>query len=231
MGINIDGITRTKTTIVGDERMVGRDDLGDFKVTIDDLLESLAGKLPPGMMIEYVADGDPAVNGDRVILQQGQTVLIADYQNAFDKVYKDQTTPAFFKCDVGGTPNAAGLYFIMQDRRAVVPKGIGDQDINGRTKSGPSELSAVEEDRGQGWQAGASQDNTGSRDTWMRAWIRDKLDSTSLVGAGYTQFYLETGAQGDAKMIKAMNDGTNGDPRTGATTRENSIGTIWGLTY
>lgn len=230
MGINIDQITRTKTTIVGDERMVGRDELGDFKVTIDDLLESLAGKLPPGMMIEYVADGDPAVNGDRVILQQGQTVLIADYQNAFDKVYKDQTTPAFFKCDVDGTPNPSGLYFIMQDRRAVVPKGIGNQTINARVKSGPTELSAVEEDRGQAWQSGISADSTGARNYYGIGWTRDNsIDSSG--GANFAAIQFLTTAQGDTRMIKAMNDGTNGDPRTGATTRENSIGTQWGLTY
>jgi hypothetical protein len=217
MGINIDGITRTKTTIVGDERMVGRDDLGDFKVTIDDLLESLAGKLPPGMMIEYVADGDPAVNGDRVILQQGQTVLIADYQNAFDKVYKDQTTPAFFKCDVDGTPNASGLYFIMQDRRAVVPKGIGDQDINGRTKSGPSELSAVEEDRVQGHWHVANDEKPGSN------------RSNDTVGASDADTTNPLTSQGN--IGSPSTDGVNGTPRTGATTRENSIGTQWGLTY
>jgi hypothetical protein len=213
MGINIDGITRTKTTIVGDERMVGRDDLGDFKVTIDDLLESLAGKFAPGYIVEYVKDGDPAVNGDNVILLQGQTVLIADYQNAFDAVYKDQTTPAFFKCDVDGTPNAAGLYFIMQDRRAVVPKGIGDQDINGRTKSGPSELSEVEEDRGQGHKHATTQ-------TFY----------VTGVGAGWTAGAF---AYGTAVNVvgNPSTDGVNGTPRTGATTRENSIGTIWGLTY
>jgi hypothetical protein len=231
MGINIDGITRTKTTIVGDERMVGRDDLGDFKVTIDDLLESLAGQLPPGMMIEYVADGDPAVNGDRVILQQGQTVLIADYQNAFDKVYKDQTTPAFFKCDVDGTPNAAGLYFIMQDRRAVVPKGIGDQDINGRTKSGPSELSAVEEDQGQGWQGGFKGDDSGARNYYGKSGVRDQSVQPITGVANYTYPRFITTAQGDTYKLEAMDDGTNGPPRTGATTRENSIGTQWGLTY
>lgn len=227
MGINIDGITRTKTTIVGDERMVGRDDLGDFKVTIDDLLESLAGKLPPGMMIEYVADGDPAVNGDRVILQQGQTVLIADYQNAFDKVYKDQTTPAFFKCDVDGTPNPSGLYFIMQDRRAVVPKGIGNQTINERVKSGPTELSAVEEDRMQGWQIGTLDGGILYYGYGFNA--GNYPQGVSSGGSNYLNYRNDQ--QGAADMGTAKNDGTNGDPRTGATTRENSIGTQWGLTY
>lgn len=217
MGINIDQITRTKTTIVGDERMVGRDDLGDFKVTIDDLLESLAGKFAPGYIVEYVKDGDPAVNGDNVILLQGQTVLIADYQNAFDAVYKDQTTPAFFKCDVDGTPNPSGLYFIMQDRRAVVPKGIGDQDINGRTKSGPSELSAVEEDRIQGHY---HETYPASRQLWC-----------DPAGGVQWNYGGATGAVNNISAYNPMSDTVNGDPRTGATTQENSIGTQWGLTY
>ncbi|HQO00694.1 MAG TPA: hypothetical protein PLI62_00385 [Spirochaetota bacterium] len=209
MGINIDGITRTKTTIVGDERMVGRDDLGDFKVTIDDLLESLAGKLPPGMMIEYVADGDPAVNGDRVILQQGQTVLIADYQAAFDKVYKDQTTPAFFKCDVDGTPNAAGLYFIMQDRRGLGIKGIGDADFSGRAKVGPTELSEMQEDQMQGHEHNyfAFNNYGGGHSATTGTWFN--------VG----------------KTFSITDDGTNGTPRTGLNNRDSVLGTQWGLTY
>lgn len=228
MGINIDGITRTKTTIVGDERMVGRDDLGDFKVTIDDLLESLAGKLPPGMMIEYVADGDPAVNGDRVILQQGQTVLIADYQNAFDKVYKDQTTPAFFKCDVDGTPNPSGLYFIMQDRRAVGIVGIGDQTINTRLKNGPTELSEIGEDAGQGhYHVGSDNIMVGRQ-------------ASSAMGNGVQSFnnYEKVGLISETSpntiyntILSAYTDGTNGTPRTGSTTEINRIGTQWGLTY
>ena len=37
----IDDITRTKTAIVGDERVPGRDSLGDFKITITNLISSL----------------------------------------------------------------------------------------------------------------------------------------------------------------------------------------------
>jgi len=219
MGINIDGITRTKTTIVGDERMVGRDDLGDFKVTIDDLLESLAGKLPPGMMIEYVADGDPAVNGDRVILQQGQTVLIADYQNAFDKVYKDQTTPAFFKCDVDGTPNPSGLYFIMQDRRGLGIKGIGDADFSGRAKVGPTELSEMQEDQGQQYD------------------LRLKVNRSTSTYLGTGSFAVHDSSGNNATMDASniattpTNDGAHGAPRTGDNFRDSIIGTQWGLTY
>lgn len=215
MGINIDQITRTKETIIGDERMPGRDDLGDFKMTVTDLLAALAGQMPPGMMIEYVADGDPAVNGDRVILQEGQTVLIADYQEAFDKVYKDQTTPAFFKCDVDGTPNAAGLYFIMQDRRGLIPAGVGDAVVNTRTKTGPTELSEVNEDQGQGHEHNQYQPAGGAV---VPGWAG---------GAGSTR-----GALGSNTQIGSpKTDGTNGTPRTGTYNRPNIIGTIWGLTY
>jgi len=230
MGINIDGITRTKTTIVGDERMVGRDDLGDFKVTIDDLLESLAGKLPPGMMIEYVADGDPAVNGDRVILQQGQTVLIADYQAAFDKVYKDQTTPAFFKCDVDGTPNPSGLYFIMQDRRGLVPRGIGDAIINGRTKTGPSCAGAIQEDEGQKITGNISFYCVGRN-------VAGSLAATgALNGTTYNYRADSTTADADQGLRTITFDSANSpDARTSTTTagetRVSTLGTQWGLTY
>jgi hypothetical protein len=42
---------------------------------------------------------------------------------------------------------------------------------------------------------------------------------------------LSTYAQGYTSKLKAMDDGTNGTPRTGTTTRENRIGMNYYIKY
>ncbi|HPA72444.1 MAG TPA: hypothetical protein PKY31_09250, partial [Spirochaetota bacterium] len=60
--------------------------------------------------------------------------------------------------------------------------------------------------------------------------VRDTAFTANAV-AGTTGFFLITTGQGAAGMLKAMNDGTNGTPRTGLNNRDSVLGTQWGLTY
>ncbi|MFA5658017.1 MAG: phage tail protein [Oscillospiraceae bacterium] len=56
---NIDDITRTKSLLDGDERIPGRDSTGDFKITFDNLQESLQTSVPIGTVIESAAISAP----------------------------------------------------------------------------------------------------------------------------------------------------------------------------
>lgn len=178
----------------------------------------------PGMGVVYWKNGTPAANGDRVLLLQGQVISIASYALLVAACYvgdpSNPTAPAFYKTsDAGGTTrDTAGGFFVLPDTRAVVLKGAGNQTINTRVKSGPA-FGAVEEDQGQGWQGG----NAGG--TFLNF-------TTSPGPAVAEKIFIKVGAYtAHADGIYPVSDGTHGDPRTGATTRDCSIGTNHGITY
>lgn len=82
-------------------------------------------------------------------------------------------------------------------------------------------------DQMQGWQLGATSDDTGTRNYWGRARTRDYIHSETSTAGGGTMI-LSTSAQGDAKMLKAVNDNTNGDIRKGTVTCDsNRLIRIW----
>lgn len=109
----------------------------------------------PGIGVIYWKNGTPATNGDRVILLQGQVITIANYPLLAAAVYvgdaNNATAPAFYKTsDAGGTTRStAGTYMVMPDTRAVSLKGVGDQTINTRVKTGPASVGEVLEDQMQ----------------------------------------------------------------------------------
>lgn len=185
----------------------------------------------PGMGVVYWKNGTPAANGDRVLLLQGQVISIASYTLLVAACYvgdpSNPTAPAFYKTsDAGGTTrDTAGGFFVLPDTRALVLKGAGNQTINTRVKSGPA-FGAVEEDQEQAFQIG------GTDVTLKWGYLGSNGNITqNIVNAGYSTPYYSTAGQGNAAMLKAQNDGSNGDPRTGATTRDCSIGTNHGITY
>ena len=191
----------------------------------------------PGIGVIYWKNGTPAENGDRVILLQGQVIEIASYPLLAAAVYvgdaNNATAPAFYKTsDSAGTiRSTSGAYMVLPDTRAVSLKGVGNQTINTRVKTGPAALGEVQEDQMQGWQLGASADNSGSRDYWATMAHRDYMVSTK---AQQNMGVMEAGdvtCRGDARRLKAMNDGTNGDPRIGTQTQDCTIGTNFGITY
>lgn len=190
----------------------------------------------PGMGVIYWKNGTPAANGDRILLLQGQVILIATYSELVDACYvgdgNNATAATFYKTsDAGGTTrDTAGSYFVLPDTRGLSLKNIGDATISTRTKTGPTEIGEVQEDQSQAWQLGADEDATGARDYWSKTGLRDNQNDFSAQ-ANYTAFNLITTAQGDSQMVKAMNDGTNGDPRSGLNTRDSTIGTNFGITY
>ena len=118
--------------------------------------------------------------------------------------------------------------FLLPNRAAVVGVGAGSQTINTRAKT--AVLGLVEEDQMQGWQLGATADLAGARNYWAYIDARD-VDNSGGSTTNYGLVRAKTDRQGTSSMLKAMNDGTNGTPRTGAETRENRIGMNYYIKY
>jgi hypothetical protein len=94
--------------------------------------------------------------------------------------------------------------------------GLADYQAGGGKIAG-----ALRRDKMQGWQLGASEDNTGARNYWSTVEQRDRAGSSG-VASGYSPMQALTTGQGSSRMLKAMNDGTNGTPRTGSETQAKS---------
>jgi hypothetical protein len=187
----------------------------------------------PGTGVIYWKNDTPLAHGDRVLLLQGQTILISAYAALVAATYcgdaNNATAPAFYKTsDSGGTTrDTAGTYFVLPDARGLSLKNIGDATVNGRSKVGPVELGEVQEDAFQGWQSGAR--NSGI--TYFGSGLFPGYETAGSALANYVIPKYNTAGQGVNQKITAINDGTNGVPRTGTNTRDSSMGTNFGITY
>jgi len=176
----------------------------------------------PGMGVMYWKNDTPAALGDRVLLLQGQVILIATYPLLAAAVYcgdaNNATAPAFYKTsDAGGTTRSTtGAYMVLPDTRGLSLKGVGDATVNGRTKTGPASLGEVQEDQIQGhWHNFLISNGGGALGA----------NITNASSLDYGQYNL------GAIVDSPITDGTNGTPRTGNATRDSSIGTNFGITY
>ena len=174
----------------------------------------------PGIGVIYWKNGTPAANGDRVILLQGQVIEISSYPLLAAAVYvgdaNNGTAPAFYKTsDAGGTTRStSGTYMVMPDTRAVSLKGVGNQTINTRVKTGPAKLGEKQEDQIQ---------NHGTVITvYTGSALAGGLGIQGVSQAGVSNIY------GNGATLEANG---YGDPRTGLTTRDCTIGTNFGITY
>lgn len=177
----------------------------------------------PGMGVMYWKNDTPAALGDRVLLLQGQVILIATYPLLAAAVYcgdaNNATAPAFYKTsDAGGTTrDTGGNYLVLPDTRGLSLKGVGNATVNTRTKTGPAALGEVQEDQMQGHIHPAT------------------VSDGANPGAGGKYIQKTTaflGSNNEGVTIgNPSSDGTNGTPRTGPATRDSSIGTNFGITY
>lgn len=99
------------------------------------------------------------------------------------------------------------------------PDASEGQDANRTAGSEP--------DRTQAWQLGADHDDAGAKDYWADLNAGNYINS----GTSYATWGLmraKTLLQGDSNMLKAMDDGTHGTPRTGYTGQvKNRLMIIW----
>lgn len=95
----------------------------------------------PGEAVDWYGDLDPAVIGMRVLLLEGQGILIANFQELATAVYvgdgNNATAPAFYKADdaAGTIRNIAGIYLILPDATDVYPTFVGETIKSGRIEN------------------------------------------------------------------------------------------------
>lgn len=191
----IDDISRTKILLDKTERIPGRDNDGDFKITFQNLQDSLTTTVEIGTIIMYAKSTAPA----NYLICNGAAISRTTYASLFAVI---------------GTVYGVGdgsTTFNLPDYRAVSPKGVGNQTINGRTKTGPASVGAKIEDTLQGFKVNIGYSiNTGSGTGGGGRFAGN--DSSTVSGALVT-------------------DGTNGTPRTGAQTQDCTIGTNFCIKY
>jgi len=179
----------------------------------------------PGMGVIYWKDGTPAANGDRVLLLQGQVILIASYPLLAAACYigdgnnADTDYTGFYKTsDAGGTTRStSGTYMVLPDARGLSLKNIGDAVVNTRTKTGPVKLTELQEDQGQGHY----HDYEWSDTAQYTGGAPNKADN--MIGA--------LNSTATDRVSDPIDDGTNGTPRTGLNTRDSVLATNFGITY
>ncbi len=114
--------------------------------------------------------------------------------------------------------------FLVPDFRGISPAGNGTQ---GTAAWSAAEyltgLGHYQQDRFQMWQVGSTADSTGARNYYSVVYDRDYVNSQSGA-ANYGAMVARTTYQGVTNMLKGVNDGTNGEPRTGKNTRTAQIG-------
>lgn len=185
----------------------------------------------PGVGVTYWKNDTPAVHGDRVLLLQGQVVLIATYPLLDAAVYvgnaANPTAPAFFRTsDAGGTiRDIAGPYLVLPDTRGLSLKNIGNATVNARVKTGPVLLGEMQEDREQGHAHSIVTQNPGGA-AGVRGPGNYQYDNNGLYDT--TLYGVPGGRSGIHNLIA---DAANGIPRNGTNTRDSVMGTNYGITY
>jgi hypothetical protein len=187
----------------------------------------------PGIGVIYWKNGTPAANGDRVILLQGQVITIASYPLLAAAVYvgdaNNATAPAFYKTsDAGGTTRStSGTYMVMPDTRAVSLKGVGNQTINTRVKTGPASVGSIIEDTMQRLQGNLSRILSSTPSYYTNG----VFAMTNQINDRGT-----SGATGTGSFDVAFDSANSPDVRTIGTTatsqtQDCTIGTNFGITY
>lgn len=84
----------------------------------------------PGEVVQYMKNDDPSVNGDRILLLNGQGVLRASFPLLDAATYvgdgDNASASAFFRADdaAGTSRNIVGIYIILPETRGYVPRGL-----------------------------------------------------------------------------------------------------------
>jgi hypothetical protein len=180
-----------------------------------------------GFLEGYFKNDTPAVWGDRLLLLVGQVVTISSYQDLCDAVYcgdaDNATAPCFYKTsDAGGTiRSTVGNYMVMPDGRGLTWEGLGNAIINGRTKTGPTELGEKQEDQIQGFRM--QKTPAGEAVYHLNGGAPLNYLQPGSSALHYMGAYSTTGGP--------ITDGSHGTPRIGDNTRSSSAGINWGIGY
>ncbi len=177
-----------------------------------------------GEGVIYWKNGDPATNGDKILLLHGQSILRANYSELDAKVYVGDADNAaaaaagggFFHADNpdGTNPNPAGIYLILPDTRGYVLRGIDAGalvDPDGASRFiGDTQLDAM-----QGHFHGTSQ--------------ALRVSPSAANPQAGTGWYADIG--NTENITGPITDGVNGTPRISSETRMVNVSANFGITY
>ena len=177
----------------------------------------------PGMGVTYWKDGDPSVNGDRVLLLTGQVIISANFAELVAATYvgdgNNGTASAFYKTsDAGGTVrDTAGGFFVLPDLRGYILRGLDTAasiDPDGASR----DLGSIQLDAMQGhWHEFFTANATPSANDYIDHNLGSRSTSISAVF--------------NKSVEDPITDGVNGTPRTDSETRMINIATNYGITY
>jgi hypothetical protein len=214
----------SKTTLETTDLFPISESTGVIKVT---QLEYIAAALQPyiadmiaDQMIGKIIAESTADLGYRQLPAEGDTIgntgSGATYAGpAYEDLFLKLKAQAGAWGNTGSESWGGGDTILLPNTQAVVLKGVGSQDINGRTKTGPA-LGVAEEDQTQGHWHLFQQGN-----------ININFVNNSVAGTGVSGV---TSSE-TSPVESPITDGTNGTPRTGTTTRDNSVGVYWRIGY
>ena len=180
----------------------------------------------PGEAVQYMKNADPSVNGDRVLLLNGQGITRSSYLELDANVYigdtLNPTASAFYHADNadGSSRNTAGVYLILPETRGYAPRGLdiaASVDPDGASR----DLGSLQIDAGQGRWHEIYTGDSGTAD------IQGSIIRTRDVNVdpNLRQPGVQIGVQ------SPYSDGTNGTPRTSSETRMSNFATSFGIRY
>lgn len=176
----------------------------------------------PGKFVGWFGDDVPAVSGDRILLLQGQGVLISSYTELDAVVYVGDGNNAavgagggaFYRSsDSGGaTPHLSGPYLQLPEGRGYALRGL-DLAASVDPAGASRYLGDNQADAFQGHKPAWTGYEEGGGGSFASSWG---------MGTGYmlSSFFLGQ-----------FDDGTNGTPRVDSETRMSNLSIHLGITY
>ena len=178
----------------------------------------------PGFVQEWNLASDPATTGHRCLFLQGQGILRASYAALDAAVYVGDANNAavaagngfYYRADdaAGTTPNIAGIYLILPDRRGVVGRGLdvaASIDPDGASRF----LGDLQADAGQGHRHLMIRNEVSVTD------INLQTDHIAKIGDIATKEYNLAKSVTEPNVASTgvpFTDGTNGTPRISSET-------------
>lgn len=190
------------------------------------MVDAINNMVPPGMVLEWNINVDPATLGARYLLLNGQGVLRANYPLLDANVYVGDGNNAavaagggaYYRADdaAGTTPNIAGVYLILPESRGYTTRGLdaaASVDPDGASRFlGDNQLDAF-----QGH--------------FMR--IRGGTGPTATLSAVTNQVTGQSSFNQDVDNVVGgpVTDGASGTPRTDTETRMTNRSTQFAIRY
>lgn len=185
---------------------------------IIDALNRLYG--PPGTIIEWNINTDPATFGARYLLLNGQGILRANYPDLDANTYvgdgDNATAGAYFRADdaAGSTRNTSGAYLILPESRGYTVRGL--------------DAAASVDPDGASRFVGDNQIDT-FQGHWHELYTSNSSGSSTMIKLDVSR--NEVADFATRNVENPISDGVNGTPRTSSETRMSNRATQFAIRY